>query len=96
LITVGYGITFMDRININSAAERMNADLHFSATIYGLGGGLFFLSYALFEISSNLLFVRFGTRRGIARIMLTWGVLAVLVQTAQRGCYDGLVGFGGG
>jgi len=79
----------MDRINISFAAQRMNADLHFSATIYGLGGGLFFLSYALFEIPSNLLLVRFGARRWIARIMLTWGVLAacmMFVRTPMQFC----------
>jgi ACS family tartrate transporter-like MFS transporter len=67
----------MDRVNISFAALRMNQDLHFSAAVYGLGGGLFFLSYALFEVPSNLLLVRFGARRWIARIMLTWGLLAV-------------------
>ncbi len=54
----------------------MNRDLHFSAAIYGLGGGLFFLSYALLEVPSNLLLARFGARRWIARIMITWGLLA--------------------
>jgi ACS family tartrate transporter-like MFS transporter len=89
LIGIGYGIAYMDRINISFAAQRMNADLHFSATMYGLGGGLFFLSYALFEIPSNLLLVRFGARRWIARIMLTWGVLAtcmMFVRTPLEFC----------
>jgi ACS family tartrate transporter-like MFS transporter len=76
LIGLGYGIAYMDRVNISFAALRMNADLGFSATVYGLGGGLFFLSYALGEVPSNLMLVRFGARRWIARIMLTWGVLA--------------------
>jgi len=77
LIGLGYGIAYMDRVNISFAALRMNQDLHFSAAVYGLGGGLFFLSYALFEVPSNLLLVRFGARRWIARIMLTWGLLAI-------------------
>lgn len=77
LIALGYGVAFMDRINISFAALRMNQDLHFSASVYGLGGGLFFLSYAAFEVPSNLLLVRFGARRWIARIMLTWGLLAM-------------------
>ncbi len=76
LIGLGYGIAFMDRVNISFAALQMNRDLHFSNAVYGLGGGLFFLSYALFEVPSNLLLVRFGARRWIARIMLTWGLLA--------------------
>src|SRR5437660_5576264 len=77
LIALGYGISYVDRVNISFAALQMNRDLHFSATIYGLGGGLFFLGYALFEIPSNLMLVRFGARRWIARIMFTWGLLAV-------------------
>jgi ACS family tartrate transporter-like MFS transporter len=77
LIALGYGISYVDRVNISFAALQMNRDLHFSATVYGLGAGLFFLGYALFEIPSNLLLVRFGARRWIARIMLTWGALAI-------------------
>jgi ACS family tartrate transporter-like MFS transporter len=76
LIGLGYGIAYMDRVNISFASLQMNEDLHFSASVYGLGGGLFFLSYALLEVPSNLLLVRFGARRWIARIMLTWGLLA--------------------
>jgi ACS family tartrate transporter-like MFS transporter len=76
LIAVGYGIAFIDRVNISFASLQMNRDLHFSATIYGLGAGLFFVSYAALEVPSNLALVRFGARRWIARIMLTWGLLA--------------------
>src|ERR1700750_1962623 len=77
LIGLGYGIAYMDRANIGYAALQMSADLKFSATVYGLGGGLFFLSYAALEVPSNLMLLRFGARRWIARIMLTWGVLAM-------------------
>ena len=77
LFGLGYGISYMDRANIGYAALQMSVDLNFSATVYGLGAGLFFLSYALMEVPSNLLLVRFGARRWIARIMLTWGVLAM-------------------
>jgi ACS family tartrate transporter-like MFS transporter len=76
LIALGYGFAFIDRVNISFAAPSMNHDLHFSAKVYGLGAGVFFLSYALLEIPSNLLLVRFGARRWIARIMITWGFLA--------------------
>jgi ACS family tartrate transporter-like MFS transporter len=76
LIGLGYGVSYIDRVNISFAALQMNRDLHFSAAVYGLGAGLFFLTYALFEVPSNLLLVRFGARRWIARIMFTWGVLA--------------------
>jgi len=76
LIALGYGIAFIDRVNISFASLQMNRDLHFSATVYGLGAGLFFVSYAALEVPSNLLLVRFGARRWLARIMLTWGLLA--------------------
>ena len=77
LIGLGYGAAYMDRVNISFAAVQMNQDLRFSASMYGLGAGLFFVSYAVCEIPSNLLLVRFGARRWLARIMLTWGVLAM-------------------
>src|SRR5579862_8166030 len=80
LIGLGYGIAYMDRVNISFASLQMNQDLHFSATVYGLGGGLFFLSYAVLEVPSNLLLVRFGARRWLARIMLTWGLLAAAMM----------------
>ena len=76
LIALGYGLAFIDRTNISFAAQPMNHDLHFTATIYGFGGGLFFLSYALFEVPSNLLLMKFGARLWIARIMITWGLIA--------------------
>ena len=77
LIAIGYGIAFMDRVNISFAALQMNRDLHFSASIYGFGAGLFFVSYAACEIPSNLLLYRFGARRWLARVMFTWGLLAM-------------------
>jgi ACS family tartrate transporter-like MFS transporter len=76
LLGLAYLVAFMDRSNISFAAKSMNADLGFSATIYGIGGGVFFASYALFEIPSNILLERIGARRWIARIMITWGVIA--------------------
>src|SRR5271155_299184 len=77
LIALGYGTAYIDRINISFASLQMNRDLHFSATVYGFGAGLFFVSYAVCEVPSNLLLVRFGARRWLSRIMLTWGVLAI-------------------
>jgi len=77
LMALGYGVAYMDRVNISFAALQMNRDLHFSATIYGFGAGLFFLSYAACEVPSNLLLYRFGARRWLARIMITWGLLAI-------------------
>ena len=80
IISVGYGLAYMDRINISFASLRMNSDLHFSATVYGIGAGLFFIAYALCEVPSNLLLLRFGPRRWLARIMFTWGLLAAAMM----------------
>ena len=80
LIALGYGTAYMDRVNISFASLQMNRDLHFTASIYGLGAGLFFLSYAACEVPSNLLLCRFGARRWLSRIMITWGVLAIAMM----------------
>jgi ACS family tartrate transporter-like MFS transporter len=77
LIGLGYAVAYVDRINISFAALQMNDDLHFTATVYGFGAGLFSLSYCLLEVPSNVALARFGARRWISRIMLTWGALAV-------------------
>ena len=84
LIMLGYLASYMDRVNISFAAPTMNAQLGFTASIYGFGGGLFFISYALLEVPSNLALARVGARRWLARIMITWGVIAMsmaLVRT---------------
>jgi ACS family tartrate transporter-like MFS transporter len=77
LIALGYGAAYIDRVNISFASLQMNRDLNFSATVYGFGAGLFFLSYAACEVPSNLLLYRFGARRWLARIMVTWGIVAM-------------------
>ena len=77
LLSLGYLAAYTDRVNISFAAESMNRDLHFSPSVYGLGAGLFFVSYALCEVPSNWLLLRFGARRWLARIMFTWGALAM-------------------
>jgi ACS family tartrate transporter-like MFS transporter len=76
VIGIGYGLAYIDRLNLSFASLQMNRDLHFSASIYGFGAGLFFIGYALCEVPSNLLMLRFGARRWLARIMFTWGLLA--------------------
>lgn len=107
LILVAYLCAYVDRVNVSFAAAQMNHDLAFSATIYGLGGGLFFLGYALFEIPSNLMLVRFGARQWLARIMITWGLLSAammfvatplqfyvlrfLLGVAEAGFYPGVI-----
>jgi len=87
LIALGYGAAYIDRVNISFASLQMNRDLKFSATVYGFGAGLFFLSYAACEIPSNLLLYRFGARRWLARIMVSWGLVAmamVFVRTPTQ------------
>ncbi len=71
-----YFAAFLDRSNVSFAAATMNAELGFSAYVYGLGAGVFFIGYVLFEVPSNLILHRVGARRWIARIMLTWAVVA--------------------
>jgi MFS transporter, ACS family, tartrate transporter len=71
-----YIVAYLDRVNVGFAAIDMNRDLGFSAAIYGLGSGIFFLSYTLFEVPSNLILARIGVRIWIARIMFTWGMFA--------------------
>jgi MFS transporter, ACS family, tartrate transporter len=75
-----YVVAWLDRVNIGFAALQMNADLEFSAAVYGFGAGIFFIGYALFEVPSNLILVRVGARLWIARIMITWGILSVLMM----------------
>jgi ACS family tartrate transporter-like MFS transporter len=71
-----YIVAYLDRVNVGFAAIDMNRDLGFSAAVYGLGSGIFFLSYTLLEVPSNLMLARVGARIWIARIMVTWGVLS--------------------
>ncbi len=71
-----YIVSYLDRVNVGFAALQMNADLGFSATVYGFGAGIFFLGYVLFEIPSNLILARVGARLWIARIMITWGLIS--------------------
>ena len=71
-----YIVAYLDRVNVGFASIDMKLDLKFSDTVYGLGAGIFFLSYTLLEVPSNLLGARFGARVWIARIMFTWGVLS--------------------
>src|SRR5690349_19680471 len=77
LVMAAYFLAYVDRINVGFAALTMNKDLGLDAYHYGLGAGLFFWGYFLFEVPSNLLLERFGARRWIARIMITWGLVSM-------------------
>jgi MFS transporter, ACS family, tartrate transporter len=74
-----YFIAYLDRVNVGFAALTMNQDLGLSQTAYGFGAGIFFLAYFLFEVPSNLMLERFGARKWIARIMISWGLLSGLM-----------------
>lgn len=104
-----YLVAYIDRTNIGFAALTMNADLGISSAAFGLGGSLFFIAYVLFEIPSNIAQQRFGARRWIARIMISWGlvglsmaamngpamfyVLRFLLGAAEAGFFPGAVLF---
>src|SRR5580658_1453858 len=107
IIGIGYGLAYIDRLNLSFASLQMNRDLHFSASVYGFGAGLFFIGYALCEVPSNLALLRFGAKRWLARIMFTWGLLAaammfvrtpfefntvrLLLGVAEAGFYPGVI-----
>jgi MFS transporter, ACS family, tartrate transporter len=78
-----YIISWLDRVNVGFAKLQMNSDLGMSDTAYGFGAGIFFLAYAACEIPSNLLLVRYGARRWIARIMITWGLISAGMMFVQ-------------
>lgn len=82
-----YLIAYLDRSNISVAALQMNADLGLTSQMYGLGAGLFYVTYILFEVPSNIILARVGARRWIARIMVTWGIVAcgmAFIQSAHQ------------
>jgi ACS family tartrate transporter-like MFS transporter len=71
-----YILAYLDRVNVGIAALQMNTELKFSSAVFGFGAGIFFIGYALFEVPSNLILARVGARRWLARIAITWGLLA--------------------
>jgi MFS family permease len=76
ILIAAYFIAIVDRSNIGVAALTMNQDLGLSATAFGFAAGVFFVSYVLLELPSNLALARFGARLWIARIMATWGLIS--------------------
>ncbi|MDR7343694.1 MFS family permease [Pantoea alhagi] len=86
-IIICYFVANLDKTNISIAALQMNADLGLSASMYGLGVGMFYISYIIFEIPSNVIMTKVGARVWIARIMITWGIVSAgmsLVQTPTQ------------
>lgn len=78
-----YALNYLDRVNVGFAAAGMKSDLGLSAAAFGLGSGLFFIGYCLFEFPSNLIMHKVGARLWIARIMITWGALAAAMSAVQ-------------
>ncbi len=85
LLVLCYLSAFMDRVNVGFAAVSMREDIALSATAFGIGSGVFFLSYFLLEVPSNLALTKFGARRWIARIMVSWGILSGLTAFVWNG-----------
>ncbi len=71
-----YFIAYLDRVNVGFAALTMNKALGLTATMFGFGAGIFFITYFIFELPSNLFLDKFGARKWIARIMISWGILS--------------------
>jgi MFS transporter, ACS family, tartrate transporter len=82
-----YVVSYVDRANLSFANLSMSADLGFSDRIYGLGAGIFFIGYVLFEIPGAVIVERWSARKWMARIMLSWGLVTILtafIQTARQ------------
>jgi ACS family tartrate transporter-like MFS transporter len=79
-LLVLYVIAYLDRVNVTFAQDKLEDDLGFSGAVYGLGAGIFFIGYFLLEIPSNLALERFGARRWIARIMISWGLISACMM----------------
>ena len=104
---IGYVAAYLDRVNVGFAKLQMLNDLHFSEAVYGLGAGVFFIGYFLFEVPSNLLLHRLGARLWISRIMVTWALVSAasmfvttpaafyvvrfLLGVAEAGFFPGIV-----
>src|SRR6202167_5849980 len=79
-IVLCYLCGYLDRVNVGFAKLQMLNDLHMSDAVYGLGASIFFIGYFIFEVPSNLILQRVGARLWIARIMITWGIIAAAMM----------------
>ena len=80
LLLIAYMVAYLDRINIGYAQLQMKQTLPFGDAVYGLGAGIFFLGYFLFEVPSNLLLEKIGARKTLLRIMVLWGLTAAAMM----------------
>jgi len=84
IIAFAYILNYLDRTNIALAKTHLMADLGISAAAFGLGAGVFFIAYCLLELPSNLMLHRFGARRWLSRIVVTWGLVSTLTMFVQN------------
>lgn len=84
LLMALYFVNYLDRTNLGIAKQQISADLQLTATMFGLASGVFFIGYVLVEVPSNLALVRFGARRWLARIAVSWGIVAVAIGFAPN------------
>ncbi|MGY2377517.1 MFS transporter [Pseudomonas sp. SDO524_S393] len=84
LFVIMFILNYIDRVNIGFVRTHMEHDLGIGAAAYGLGAGLFFIGYALFEVPSNMLLQKVGARIWLTRIMFTWGIVATLMAFIQN------------
>ena len=90
-LIICYFVAYLDRVNVGFAALQMTKELSLTSTMFGFGAGVFFLLYFVFEVPSNLFLEKFGARRWIARIMITWGILSgMMAFIPQIGAATGL------
>src|SRR5437899_2949178 len=84
-----YVVGYLDRVNMGFAATELQHDLGMTDADYGFAAGLFFVGYCFLEIPSNLMLERFGARKWIARIMITWGLvsMSMMFVTGKTGLY---------
>jgi ACS family tartrate transporter-like MFS transporter len=85
ILMLMYTMAYLDRINIGTAALRMNADLGVTQQVFGLAAGLFFIGYLAMEIPSNIILHRVGARIWLTRIMVTWGLISACTAFVQNG-----------
>src|SRR6266446_2612132 len=78
-----YVIAFLDRVNVGYAGLEMSRDLNFSDRVFGLGAGIFSIGYFLFEIPGALIVERWSARKWIARILVTWGLVTILMAAVH-------------
>jgi ACS family tartrate transporter-like MFS transporter len=93
LAVLSYLLAYIDRINVSFAGLTMRDDLNMSASAFGFALGTFYWGYSVFELPSNLIMEKVGARLWIARIMITWGILAVITATVTGSTSFGIVRF---